>query len=542
MAEIHGEVFIHVESEAKRDLLRQLFSVPGTCDDWAQKFIGISAALNAEKGKALAEAFLETPEFDADYNLCVENVEERDAVLAVNHTFGSEGDEAIGEVVSFVHQLCPDAMVRGWGCGDDDPWEFWFKPENGEIVREDDSPFEDEDMDREIFDTIYRWWNESVPGSIKPGLLYSELAGHRVVITGSMASGTREEMEERAEEAGAEVQKSVSKTTTLLVVGAKPGASKLEKAKKLFTRTASESEFHEMLGDSGDITLGSAKSITENENSMFLKSSLTEEIRTVLEASGGDVNAICRSTTRNSLFGIDLAQLFEIITAAEEEALRYSSGNLSIDFVSGEDAVVVIDGTDTDRAPLAIDFDGIVAHFAQLGITPEHRRSGEDEAWEWSWFGSGFVASIRLMRAESGYECSSIEMQFKRGDVPQGKVSDIAIKYAFEPGRFTAAEWFDIHERCLQESEQGSVEAMFALSLMYRVGRGCNANVEESTEWLMKAADKGHAFSQYRLGEDLYDGIRGVTRDQERGLHYLKLAVGQEQAQAQRKLKAIEGE
>ena len=54
-------------------------------------------------------------------------------------------------------------------------------------------------------------------------------------------------MEELAKDCGAIVQKSVNSKTTLLVVGEKPGASKLNKAKELNVRIVSETEFNNIL-------------------------------------------------------------------------------------------------------------------------------------------------------------------------------------------------------------------------------------------------------------------------------------------------------
>jgi len=65
-----------------------------------------------------------------------------------------------------------------------------------------------------------------------------------IVFTGKMEQGTRVEMEDAAEEHGANIQKSINGKTTILVVGAKPGNSKLSKAKELGVRVISESEFN----------------------------------------------------------------------------------------------------------------------------------------------------------------------------------------------------------------------------------------------------------------------------------------------------------
>ena len=61
------------------------------------------------------------------------------------------------------------------------------------------------------------------------------LSGKRIVFTGAMQR-PRKDMEKEAESLGAEVQKSVSKTTDLLVTGERVGATKITKANKLGVR------------------------------------------------------------------------------------------------------------------------------------------------------------------------------------------------------------------------------------------------------------------------------------------------------------------
>ena len=72
------------------------------------------------------------------------------------------------------------------------------------------------------------------------------LSGQSFVITGTLASMSRSEAEERLKSLGATVQSSVSKNTDALVVGEKPG-SKLDKAKKLGTRLLDEKAFLDLL-------------------------------------------------------------------------------------------------------------------------------------------------------------------------------------------------------------------------------------------------------------------------------------------------------
>jgi DNA ligase (NAD+) len=73
------------------------------------------------------------------------------------------------------------------------------------------------------------------------------LAGRTYVITGELDGITREDAQTRLESLGAKVTNSVSKKTTALIVGAEPGASKLEKARELGTKTLTVEDFRQLI-------------------------------------------------------------------------------------------------------------------------------------------------------------------------------------------------------------------------------------------------------------------------------------------------------
>ena len=74
------------------------------------------------------------------------------------------------------------------------------------------------------------------------------LVGKSYIVTGTLASMGREEAEDKLRELGATVTSSVTKNTTALIVGEKPGKSKLDKAEKLNIAKLSEDEFLELVG------------------------------------------------------------------------------------------------------------------------------------------------------------------------------------------------------------------------------------------------------------------------------------------------------
>jgi DNA ligase (NAD+) len=73
------------------------------------------------------------------------------------------------------------------------------------------------------------------------------LAGKSYVITGTLASMSREEAQAKLEALGAKVTGSVSKKTTALIVGAEPGTSKTEKASALGIATLDEAGLSALL-------------------------------------------------------------------------------------------------------------------------------------------------------------------------------------------------------------------------------------------------------------------------------------------------------
>ena len=73
------------------------------------------------------------------------------------------------------------------------------------------------------------------------------LIGRSYIVTGTLSSMGREEAEDKLRELGATVTSSVTKNTTALIVGDKPGKSKLEKAEKLGIPQISEKGFLELI-------------------------------------------------------------------------------------------------------------------------------------------------------------------------------------------------------------------------------------------------------------------------------------------------------
>ena len=117
----------------------------------------------------------------------------------------------------------------------------------GPIVAAHVRDFFDEARNRKVIDELRRrgvTWPEVEPVRAAGK---GPLVGETVVITGTLASMTRDEARDAARSAGATVTDSVSRKTTLLVAGTEAG-SKLRKAQELGVTIVDEDEFRRRLG------------------------------------------------------------------------------------------------------------------------------------------------------------------------------------------------------------------------------------------------------------------------------------------------------
>ena len=80
-------------------------------------------------------------------------------------------------------------------------------------------------------------------------MIKSPITGMKVVFTGTMNQGSRDQMKKDALELGAKVQSSVSAKTDILICGEQVGRSKLSKAKKFGIKIMSEEEYALLLED-----------------------------------------------------------------------------------------------------------------------------------------------------------------------------------------------------------------------------------------------------------------------------------------------------
>ncbi len=168
MAEIYVNVYFrHENPETHAELVRLFEMGERGFDDDA--LVRLAGAINPDKGEGIAKAFLHDLRDRTREMFDFEEVADIAGYCCAGGTYGGSGDRFAGRCVRFLYNLCPGIDARAWGMGDDDPWEFWFKHENGHLVRHDAEPFDGHD--NRIKGTIYRWWHDGLPAAIKEGML-----------------------------------------------------------------------------------------------------------------------------------------------------------------------------------------------------------------------------------------------------------------------------------------------------------------------------------------------------------------------------------
>jgi DNA ligase (NAD+) len=112
-------------------------------------------------------------------------------------------------------------------------------PDVGEVVAESILAWFNDDDNMKILDEMRELgvWPKEESGASLP------LEGKSYVVTGTLNSMGREEAEDKLRLLGAIVTSSVTRNTTALIVGEKPGKSKTDKADKLGIARISEAEF-----------------------------------------------------------------------------------------------------------------------------------------------------------------------------------------------------------------------------------------------------------------------------------------------------------
>ena len=119
-------------------------------------------------------------------------------------------------------------------------------PDVGPIVASRIRAFFDESHNRDVIESMQNLgvrWPESEPQATGGD---GPMTGKTFVLTGTLSTMTRDEAKQQIQSLGGKVTGSVSKKTSYLVFGDKPG-SKLSKAQALDVETLDETQFQQML-------------------------------------------------------------------------------------------------------------------------------------------------------------------------------------------------------------------------------------------------------------------------------------------------------
>lgn len=169
MAELQCTLYLR---HPERTIHNELQTMVNSLSSDKEAAITIAQALNPEHGLALTQKlFADMEEYLEEVH--PESVEASAGFWVIHMVNGGMGDHLLGALVRYFHDLKAGTQAQAWGCGDDDPWEFWFKMEGDRLIRLDDEPYEG--RDQRIKGTIYRWWHESMPDAIKEGILNEDL-------------------------------------------------------------------------------------------------------------------------------------------------------------------------------------------------------------------------------------------------------------------------------------------------------------------------------------------------------------------------------
>jgi len=121
--ELHSNLYYHHPDSVIMDQLDHLFQQH---QDNPVTFVQLASTINPEYGAELAQELIDQVD-QIEYDLAPETVYRLAGFSILHFVHGSAGDDIMEAILFFLKALVPALHVQAWGCGDDDPWEFWFK-------------------------------------------------------------------------------------------------------------------------------------------------------------------------------------------------------------------------------------------------------------------------------------------------------------------------------------------------------------------------------------------------------------------------------
>ncbi|OZG71112.1 hypothetical protein BTA51_22290 [Hahella sp. CCB-MM4] len=177
MAELHSKLYYQHPNPTVHSRLKAFIEALG---EENESILLAAQSLNFEVGEIQTQNFLNELNNRYQENLHAESTLGNEDFWISQFLTSSCGDYLIGKLVKLLYDLCPGVRAQAWGYGDHDTWEFWYKYDNGRLLRCEDELSGESDNER-TYNTIYRWWHEQLPAYLQAGLLNegrSERFGH----------------------------------------------------------------------------------------------------------------------------------------------------------------------------------------------------------------------------------------------------------------------------------------------------------------------------------------------------------------------------
>lgn len=175
MAELHTNLYIKHADSSLHDKLGRLFKTindkPETDYAKLEENLFLEAlSINPEHGEQCVSQLLKCIKNEwssLSEELVAESRYECHGFHCIHFVHSSSGTETLQAIVQFIGDLASGVDVRACLVGDDDPWEVFYRYENGEMVYHYYEP----DWDETELPEIYQWWHQGLPASITDGFI-----------------------------------------------------------------------------------------------------------------------------------------------------------------------------------------------------------------------------------------------------------------------------------------------------------------------------------------------------------------------------------
>ncbi|MBU2714219.1 hypothetical protein [Zooshikella harenae] len=178
MAELHTNLYIkHHDQELNAKLTKVFKTINDKPEPNFKKtkenLLNDALAVSPDNAKELVKSLLKSVKkvygSPSGY-LVAESRQQIGDYHSYHFVHGRSGIDIIRKIIWFLGKLAPGIDVRACLVGDDDPWEIFYRFENGEVVNEYYEPDYDEAKE-DTLPEVYQWWHEGLPSRIKDGFI-----------------------------------------------------------------------------------------------------------------------------------------------------------------------------------------------------------------------------------------------------------------------------------------------------------------------------------------------------------------------------------